>query len=440
MTCTSCGNLQCYVCSETVKDYNHFDQIHPGARGLGVAGSATKQCPLYDNVEERHEREVKQAEEAARAEVLAENPNIDQADLDIKVSDAVKKSTADRVGQAAGGRARLGGNHALNVNREAEPLDWPHNAQGPANGLRVGRMLGADQAAVEHEIARDALIAAHRRLHAHLTDVQRQQSRLQMHLRQAQFTGEQQQELQRRLQQWQAELARQAQQAHAAIQLEGLRMMGQGSDPRLRVAAPYERTFIAQHVVAQPRPQGFIPVYGFAPQILPRWLQPPVKAQVPGMAPRMAQRSVHPVAPPFVGPSAPQQPANRPAEAPVFFDVARAALEGEGIDPLQRLANDSRLRETLYRVNPAPADNAAAIAAANTTAFADRFGLLANHAAGTRQPRVGLEHLENLRVAHNERLRARGQEEVERARQRVEEANRRLEEVNESIRRQDRRA
>ena len=97
MRCPSCGNMQCYVCSVSLKDYNHFDQS-PSGTAQGNKGK----CPLYDNVEERHEREVKEAEAAARAQVVSENPDVSVDDLEIKVSDAVKKATADRIRQAGG--------------------------------------------------------------------------------------------------------------------------------------------------------------------------------------------------------------------------------------------------------------------------------------------------------------------------------------------------
>ncbi len=112
MSCASCGNKQCYVCSKDVHDYNHFDQAPPRAGG---PPSKSKLCPLYDNVEERHEREVKEAEAAARAQVVQDNPDVTVEDLEIKVSDAVKKSTANRhrgaaaIWPGAGGYAGLGG-------------------------------------------------------------------------------------------------------------------------------------------------------------------------------------------------------------------------------------------------------------------------------------------------------------------------------------------
>lgn len=101
MTCPSCRNLQCYVCSETLKGYDHFDQTPQGDPRPGG------KCPLYDNLEERHEREVKAAEEAARAQVIANNPDVAPEDLEIKLSDAVKKSTEQRIRRA--GPEGLGG-------------------------------------------------------------------------------------------------------------------------------------------------------------------------------------------------------------------------------------------------------------------------------------------------------------------------------------------
>ena len=105
MTCPSCKNLQCYVCSETLKGYDHFDQ-HPGG-GARVGGK----CPLYDNLEERHEREVQAARETATALVIANNPDVVPEDLEIKLSDAVKKATARQIRQA--GPEGLGGGPAV---------------------------------------------------------------------------------------------------------------------------------------------------------------------------------------------------------------------------------------------------------------------------------------------------------------------------------------
>ncbi|KAF2735468.1 hypothetical protein EJ04DRAFT_434943 [Polyplosphaeria fusca] len=89
MRCSKCNNLQCYVCSEDIKDYNHFGDTH-----------TTGRCPLHDNVEQRHETEVKKAEAEARARVRAENPDIPEEDLMVEVSESVQRAEADRRGLA----------------------------------------------------------------------------------------------------------------------------------------------------------------------------------------------------------------------------------------------------------------------------------------------------------------------------------------------------
>ena len=105
MTCPSCDNLQCYVCSQSLTNYDHFDHApQPRAPGQTLTdGKENKKCPLHDNVEERHEREVKTAEEAARRQVIEENPDVSPEDLEFKVSDAVKKSTETRINAARAG-------------------------------------------------------------------------------------------------------------------------------------------------------------------------------------------------------------------------------------------------------------------------------------------------------------------------------------------------
>lgn len=69
ITCTRCGTLNCYVCRQTVKDYSHFNDKNRGGR--------TGQCPLFDeSVEQRHQVEAQNAEEAARNKVIRERPNV----------------------------------------------------------------------------------------------------------------------------------------------------------------------------------------------------------------------------------------------------------------------------------------------------------------------------------------------------------------------------
>ena len=153
MTCPSCQNLQCYVCSESLKNYDHFDS----APGRAVNGATAKKCPLYDNVEERHEREVKAAEEAARADVVAENPDVTLDDLEFKLSDAVKKSTANRIAQGnvyGGAIPELGMMYdramAPAVRAQADAVRRNHLRNlVEENNLLVRRALAVNQAELE---------------------------------------------------------------------------------------------------------------------------------------------------------------------------------------------------------------------------------------------------------------------------------------------------
>ncbi|ROT42907.1 hypothetical protein SODALDRAFT_268324, partial [Sodiomyces alkalinus F11] len=79
MTCPQpgCHNVQCYVCSQSCA-YNHFDDERRGGR----AGN----CPLFDSLEERHQAEVRRAEEEARRKVMAENPAVDPRLLQFRMS------------------------------------------------------------------------------------------------------------------------------------------------------------------------------------------------------------------------------------------------------------------------------------------------------------------------------------------------------------------
>ncbi|KAF1821620.1 uncharacterized protein K489DRAFT_321846, partial [Dissoconium aciculare CBS 342.82] len=79
MTCPACGNLQCYCCGENVKDYHHFDD------GQRAPSKRKAKCPLYDNAEDRHKRDIEEAERLARAAVLAELPHITAEELAIEL-------------------------------------------------------------------------------------------------------------------------------------------------------------------------------------------------------------------------------------------------------------------------------------------------------------------------------------------------------------------
>ncbi|KFZ13848.1 hypothetical protein V501_03500 [Pseudogymnoascus sp. VKM F-4519 (FW-2642)] len=82
-----CGNIQCYVCSKSCQ-YNHFDDERRG----GKAGN----CPLFDDVQVRHEDETKRAEAIIVEKLKREHPEVDPEDLEIRVSDAVKEDEERR--------------------------------------------------------------------------------------------------------------------------------------------------------------------------------------------------------------------------------------------------------------------------------------------------------------------------------------------------------
>ncbi|KAL1599555.1 hypothetical protein SLS60_007358 [Paraconiothyrium brasiliense] len=66
--CNKCKRpfIKDYVCSKDIRDYNHFSDHNAGREG----------CHLHDNVEDRHEREVKMAADEAMAKAKAENPEL----------------------------------------------------------------------------------------------------------------------------------------------------------------------------------------------------------------------------------------------------------------------------------------------------------------------------------------------------------------------------
>jgi TRIAD3 protein (E3 ubiquitin-protein ligase RNF216) len=64
-------------------------------------GGKVDNCPLWDSAEQRHEGEVRQAEEEARKKVMDENPDVDAEVFQIKVSDKVKEDEERRKRVAA---------------------------------------------------------------------------------------------------------------------------------------------------------------------------------------------------------------------------------------------------------------------------------------------------------------------------------------------------
>lgn len=115
MMCTKCGNLQCYICSESC-DYKHFNDTSRG----GKAGN----CPLFDeknNIELRHFEEVGKAEKEALEKVRAEHPEYTVEDLKIKLSKNVMKDEEARKAKNL---------HNRNPQMDAQALLARHRAHG----------------------------------------------------------------------------------------------------------------------------------------------------------------------------------------------------------------------------------------------------------------------------------------------------------------------
>src|SRR5579859_1630632 len=103
----ACGNKQCDVCSENVKNYDHFDRAQNGT------GEGNLKCPLYDDAVKRSKEEVSAAQVEALTRILQERTDLtaEEVTVDKSLSDYVKPATS---GLPSAGRTR---------NRDAPGLD-----------------------------------------------------------------------------------------------------------------------------------------------------------------------------------------------------------------------------------------------------------------------------------------------------------------------------
>lgn len=134
-----------YVCSKDVRDYKHFGDGRGDIRGA-------QSCPLHDNVEDRHEIEVKRAAEEAMAKVRQENPDLSEADLMVKVSDRVKKAEQERQGRAQAAHNGFPfhmANGAL-INGQANPMEVRINPAPPVQYVPVQPVRVAPLQYVQH--------------------------------------------------------------------------------------------------------------------------------------------------------------------------------------------------------------------------------------------------------------------------------------------------
>ncbi|KAI0890273.1 uncharacterized protein GGS22DRAFT_150457 [Annulohypoxylon maeteangense] len=155
ITCTRCRTLQCYVCRKTIIGYNHFNDPSRG----GHQG----QCPLYDKTEQRHEEEIRQAEETTRKKVEMEHPGLTADALSIKVSDEVKKDEERRL---------LRPHEQRRLDRQRAMFNpWEINARLPQAGMAIPPPIGRPEGnGPDLMRARIALAERHAQVRAHLEE------------------------------------------------------------------------------------------------------------------------------------------------------------------------------------------------------------------------------------------------------------------------------
>ncbi|OBR02390.1 Ubiquitin-conjugating enzyme [Colletotrichum higginsianum IMI 349063] len=140
MTCVAanCANIQCYVCSQSC-DYSHFNDP---ARG-GKQGN----CPLFDDVNARHNAEVQRAEEEARQKVLESNLQINR---DMLMFDKPERKRAKPVGKLIHEPT-----HGLKLSEDRIAMQRPRLKYGDYENLPAVRNLVANRA-----LAAQAQVAA----------------------------------------------------------------------------------------------------------------------------------------------------------------------------------------------------------------------------------------------------------------------------------------
>ncbi|KAI9686206.1 MAG: hypothetical protein M1822_003861 [Bathelium mastoideum] len=122
ITCERCSNVQCYCCGQNLMNsslaYQHF-----------VIGK----CEQFDNTVQRHEDDVRKAEEKAISKAKAENPQLSSEQLEIKVSEAVRNAEreesereARHFAPGAMPRNAVPGRPPWGIDREYQALPLPN--------------------------------------------------------------------------------------------------------------------------------------------------------------------------------------------------------------------------------------------------------------------------------------------------------------------------
>lgn len=103
MRCMHCQTLSCYVCQQIVTGYDHFMNAGPNLKGM--APDPRAKCPLWDDTQVRHDKEIEDALRVANEKLnqsTSRNPEgvLSQAELEALRRDPVPRA-------AAAHRARL---------------------------------------------------------------------------------------------------------------------------------------------------------------------------------------------------------------------------------------------------------------------------------------------------------------------------------------------
>lgn len=145
--CSRCKTMSCYVCSEIVRDYSHFNDSGRG----GKNGN----CPLFENTDERHESEIREAEKIAIAKIQAEIPGIDEDEMKVKLSQAVEQAEKQKISRAGPARMAPGQLLPIRHRMHVQPQPPAYQMHGPGapfvmNPERGHGLQLADQIAHQH--------------------------------------------------------------------------------------------------------------------------------------------------------------------------------------------------------------------------------------------------------------------------------------------------
>jgi hypothetical protein len=111
MTC-NCGNLQCYVCGESIRDYRHFEN---------------GKCPLHEQTDARLDSKIMNAQEEAVKKVMEEEAGLKEEDLRVEAArNAQGPPSQLPPGAIDGPRHYLGPNPLYQPDLQIDPIHLGH--------------------------------------------------------------------------------------------------------------------------------------------------------------------------------------------------------------------------------------------------------------------------------------------------------------------------